>query len=170
MKCEQVFVGKCSRTLKAILPEVDAHHSITMSIKPVNISFQGTRAPEIHFNAIIKGEIPTVATAPDDAMETSQVTAILAVSEMDDLRECFEKYKLEAVIQQSDLEYSLTESNLLITEVTNKYETILHDYRSLMSDHQKLLKSRRATSIEPVRESKWLNKIKKDAKSNSFNC
>ena len=69
----------------------------------MNISFQGTRAPEIHFNAIIKGEIPTVATAPDDAMETSQVTAILAVSEMDDLRECFEKYKLEAVIRQSYL-------------------------------------------------------------------
>lgn len=169
MKSKQVFVGKCSSTLSAILPEVDAHHSITMSIKPVNISFQGTRTPEIHFNATIKSEVPTAA-ATAEAMEASQVTSILAVSEVDELRECFEKYKLEAVIQQSELEYSLTESNLLITEVTNKYETILHDYRSLMCDHQKLLKSRKATSIEPLRESKWLNQIKKDAKFNCLNC
>lgn len=121
----------------------------------------------MHFNATIKSDVPTVPAAAD-AIETSQVTEILAVSEVDELRECFEKYKLEAVIQQSELEYSLTESNLLITEVTNKYETILHDYRSLMSDHQKLLKSQRATSMEPTRESKWLNQIKNDAKSKSF--
>jgi len=164
VKSKPVFIGNCSRGLKAILPEVDAHHSITMSIKPVNLSFQGTRAPVIHFNATIKSQAPTAA------VEDDEVTATLAASEVDELKECFEKYKLEAVITQSELEYSLTESNLLITEVTNKYETILYDYRQLMNDHQKLLKSRRAPSTEPLRESKWLNQIKKDAKLNSFNC